>query len=185
MSEGDEKEYILEKALARIDPDLVDKWGDPNRHPETQYSKEQVDQLLDACREVFVTHLTKDGFPMVTVHVYVLLDGVIWSTTTKNRVKAKALKADPRCGLCFSTAGLNLPFAGGMTLKTRAEIVEERAIVERVCREHGKRYYSSKTAQDLFVGSLLTPNRVAIRFHVDKVVSWSNIGVRPEAPAKG
>jgi general stress protein 26 len=175
----EDKEYLLEEALRRIDPDLVDKWGDPNRHPETQLSQRQVDQLLDACREVFITHLTKDGFPMVTVHVYVLIDGVIWSTTTKNRVKAKALKADPRCGLCFSTAGLNLPFSGGMTLKTRAEIVEDRAIVERVCTEHGKRYYSSKTAQDLFVRSLLTPNRVAIRFHVDRVVSWSNIGVRP------
>jgi general stress protein 26 len=185
MSAGDGKEYLLEDALRRIDPDLVDKWGDPNRHPETQLSERQVQQLLEAGREVFVTHLTKDGFPMVTVHVYVLLDGVIWSTTTKNRVKAKAFQADPRCGLCFSTNGLNLPFAGAMTLKTRAEVVEDRAIVERVCREHGARYYSSQTAQDLFVGTLLTPNRVALRFHVDKIVSWSNIGMRTDRPAKG
>ena len=182
---AEDKEYILEAALRRIDPDLVDKWGDPNRHPETQYTPRQVEQLLEKCQEMFITHLTKDGFPMVTVHVYVRLDGVIWSTTTKNRVKAKALMADPRCGLCFSTNGLNLPFAGAMTLKARAEIVEDRDIVERVCREHGKRYYSSQTAQDLFVGSLLTPNRVAIRFHVDKIVSWANIGMRPEPVTKG
>lgn len=185
MSESDEREYILEKALSRIDPDLVDKWGDPNNHPETQLSADQVTQLLEAGREVFLTHLTKDGFPMVTVHVYVILDGVIWSTTTKNRVKATAFRNDPRCGLCISTAGLNLPFAGAMTLKTRAEVVEDRATVELVSREHGRRYYSSKTAQDLFVRSLLTPNRVALRFHLDKIVSWSNIGMRPNPPAQG
>jgi general stress protein 26 len=159
--------------------------GRPDKHPETQLSKDQVDQLLEAGREVFVTHLTKSGFPMVTVHVYVILDGVIWSTTTKNRVKATAFRNDPRCGLCFSAAGLNLPFAGAMTLKTRAEVVEDPAIVERVCRAHGQRYYSSTTAQELFVGTLLTPNRVALRFHVDKVVSWSNIGMRSDPAAKG
>ncbi len=184
MGTPDEKEYILENALRSIDPDVVDRWGDPNRHPETQLSAAQVQQLLEAGREVFVTHLTKDGFPMVTVHVYVLLDGVIWSTTTLNRVKAKAFRADPRCGLCFSAAGLHLPFAGAMTIKTRAEVVEDRAVVERVCRAHGKRYYSSTTAQDLFVGTLLTPNRVALRFHVDKIVSWSNIGMRSDPAAK-
>lgn len=175
---GDERSYIEEKALGMIDPSLVDKWGDPNKHPETQLSQAQIDKLLAAGREMFITHLTKDGFPMVTVHVYVVLDGVMWSTTVKGRVKASAYKRDPRCGLCISSAGIDLPFAGAMTIKARAEIVEDREIVERVCREHGKRYYSSAKAQELFFGSLFTPNRVAIRFEVDKIVSWSNIGMR-------
>jgi len=52
---------------------------------------------------------------MVTVHVYCLLDGEMWSTTIKGRVKSRAYLKDPRCGICISTAGLNLPFAGSRT----------------------------------------------------------------------
>jgi len=169
--------YIEEKTLSLIDPSIVDKWGDPNKHPETQFTDAEVKQVLEAGREIFLTHLTKEGFPMVTVHVYCLLDGEMWSTTIKGRVKSRAYLVDPRCGICISTAGLNLPFAGAMTIKARAEIVEDPAVVERVCREHGKRYYTSPKAQELFARSLLTPNRVAIRFHIDKVVSWKNVGV--------
>jgi hypothetical protein len=172
--------YIEEQSLSLIDPMVVDKWGDPNKHPETMFSKEQIDQLLEAGREMFITHVTKDGFPMVTVHVYVLIDGVIWSTTIKGRVKERIYRRDPRCGLCISTNGLNLKFGGAMTIKARAEVVDDPEIIKRVCEEHGRRYYSSDRGQQLFATSLLTPNRVALRFHIDKIISWSNIGIKKE-----
>lgn len=176
MSE-DDRTYLEVKQLSLVDPSIVDRYGDPNRHPENQLSAEEVQMLLQAGREMFLTHLTKVGFPMVTVHVYVLIDGEIWSTTINGRVKSRAYLVDPRCGLCISGSGLDLPFAGAMTIKARAEIIEDRDIVKRVCEEHGRRYYSSPEGQRLFTRSLFTPNRVAIRFHVDKVVSWKNIGV--------
>jgi len=170
--------WILEQALEQIDPDLVDKWGDPNNHPETQFSPEEQQALLEAGREMFLTHLTREGFPMVTVHVYVLRDGTLWSTSVRRRVKYGALKRDPRCGVCISTAGLGLPFGGAMTLKTRVEFVEDPATVEEICRLHGERYYEGARARELFVRSLLTPNRVAMKFHIDRVVSWKNIGFK-------
>lgn len=181
MAEQKDKEYwIEEQQLSMIDPSLVDKWGDPNKHPETQLSPEEQQQLLVAGREMFVSHLTKVGFPMVTVHVYCLMNGEIWSTTVKARVKAKAFKKDPRSGLCLSSSGLDLPFGGGMTIKARPEIVEDRDVVEKVCIEHGKRYYSNPKSQELFCASLFTPNRIAIRFDVEKIVSWKNIGMKSE-----
>jgi len=180
MADLKEESYIEEQLLSLIDPKLVDQWGDPNKHPETQLSKDEINKLLEAGREVFLSHLTKDGFPMVTVHVYCFIDGVMWSTSVKGRVKEKAYRRDPRCALCISSAGLNLPFGGALTIKARAEVVEDRATVEKVCREHAKRYYSSPKAQDLFFGTLFTPNRVALRFHFDKIVSWANIGVRKD-----
>jgi len=175
---ADDQSYIQERALRRIDPALVDQFGDPNKHPECQLTREQVDQVLQAGREMFIAHLAKDGFPIVTVHVYCLIDGEMWSTTVKGRVKAAAFLRDPRTSICISTTGLNVPFGGGISIKARAEIVEDRAIVERVCREHAIRYYSSATAQELFFRSLFTPNRVALRFDIEKVISWANIGVR-------
>ena len=49
MSEDKDKAYwIEEQQLSMIDPDLVDKWGDPNKHPETQLSKDEQQQLLVA-----------------------------------------------------------------------------------------------------------------------------------------
>jgi len=176
---ADDKAYLEESLLSSIDPAVVDKWGDPNKHPETQLSTAEVQTLFTAAREMFLSHHTRDGFPMVTVHVFCFLDGVLWSTSVKGRVKARALQDDPRCGICISSAGLELPFAGAMSLRTRVEVIDDRATVEQVCREHGRRYYQTPRGQELFFGSLFTPNRVALRFTIDKVVSWKNIGVVP------
>lgn len=175
---AEDQSYIQEKGLRRIDPALVDKFGDPNKHPEYQLTQDQVGQILKLGREMFIAHHAKDGFPIVTIHVYCLIDGEMWSTTVKGRVKAAAFRRDPRCSVCISTAGLGLPFAGGISLKARAKIVEDRAIVEQVCREQAVRYYTSPTAQDLFFRSLFTPNRIALRFDIEKTISWANIGVR-------
>ena len=83
---ADDKPYLEEELLSSIDPSLVDKWGDPNKHPETQLPPAEQRALLDAGREMFLSHHTRDGFPMVTVHVYCFIDGVLWSTSVKGRV---------------------------------------------------------------------------------------------------
>lgn len=180
MVEQKQQAYIEEQIVSRIDPSLVDQWGDPNKHPETQLSPHAIDQLLHAGREMFIAHLTKDGFPIVTVHVYCFVEGELWSTTVKGRVKEKALRRDPRCSICISSTGLHLPFGGAISIKAHARLVEDREVVERVCREHGRRYYTSATAQELFFRTMFTPNRVALQFDIQKIISWANIGVRRE-----
>lgn len=180
----DEKSYLEEQYLRNIDPNLVDQFGDPNKHPECQLSPAQIDQVLQAGREMFIAHLAKDGFPIVTVHVYCLIDGELWSTTVKGRVKAAAFRRDPRCSICISASGLHLQFDGAISIKAHAEIVEERGLVERVCREHAKRYYTSLAAQELFFRTLFTPNRIALRLKIVKIISWANIGVRRDRPAQ-
>jgi len=176
---ADDTAYLEEQLLSTIDPALVDKWGDPNKHPETQLTPDEQQALLAAGREMFLSHHAPDGFPMVTVHVYCFLDGVLWSTSVKGRVKTAAFRRDARSGLCISSNGLDLPFAGAMALRTRVEVIEDRDVVERVCREHGRRYYTTARGQELFYQSLYTPNRVALRFTIDKIVSWKNIGSVP------
>ncbi len=171
--------YIQEQALRQIDPKLVDQFGDPNKHPEYQLTPKQIDEVIQAGREMFIAHLApKDGYPVVTVHVYCILDGELWTTSVKGRVKAAALRRDPRCSMCISTTGLRLPYGGGISIKANAEIIEDRTVVERVCREQALRYYSTPTTQDLFFQSLFTPNRVAIRLKIQKIISWANIGMR-------
>ncbi len=178
MTEDKPKAYIEEQRVSLIDPQLVDQWGDPNKHPETQLTREAIDQLLHAGREMFIAHLTKDGFPIVTVHLYCLLDGEMWSTTVKGRVKERAFRRDPRCSICLSSTGLRVPFGGGISIKALAQVIEDRELVERVCREHAQRYYSSDRAQELFFQTMCTPHRVALKFDIQKIISWANIGVR-------
>ncbi len=175
---AEEKPYIKQQKLDMLDPNVIDKWGDPTKHPETQLSREQIDQLIQAGREMFISHLTKDGFPIVTVHLYCLLDGEMWTTTVRGRAKEQAYRRDPRCSICLSTTGLKLPFGGGICIKAHAEMVEDRAIVDRVCREHGRRYYGDEKAQKLLHELLFTPNRLAIRFKPLKTISWVNVGMR-------
>jgi len=175
---AEKKTYIRTERLETIDPELVDQWGDPTRHPETQLAPEQVQQLIAAGREMFISHLTKDGFPIVTVHLYCVRDGEIWTTTVRGRAKERAYRRDPRCSVCLSTTGLKLPFGGGICIKAHAEIVEDRNTVEQVCWEHARRYYSEETAQRTMHRLLFTPNRVAIRLRPLKTISWVNVGVR-------
>ncbi len=174
---GDRQSYVKPQKLEALDPALIDKWGDPTKHPETQLSQDQIDQLIEKGREMFVSHLTKDGFPIVTVHLYCMIDGEMWTTTVKGRVKEKAYRRDPRCSICISTTGLDLGFGGGICIKAHAEITEDREIVDRVCWEHGKRYYSDEKAQKLFRKLMYTPNRVAIRFKPLKTISWADVGM--------
>lgn len=175
---GEKASYIPAQRLGTLDPDVVDKWGNPSKHPETQLAPAQIDQLIRAGREMFISHLTKDGFPIVTVHLYCLQGPELWSTTVKGRAKERAYRRDPRCSICISTTGLKLPFGGGISLKAHAHIVEDRVLVDQVCREHGRRYYSDDKAQELLHRLLFTPNRLAIRFDILKIISWANVGVR-------
>jgi len=175
---GEEQSYIKKEKLDSIDPALVDKWGDPTKHPETQLSPEQIERLIEKGREMFISHLTRDGFPIVTILLYCILDGVMWSTTVRGRAKERAYRRDPRCSMCLSTTGLKLGFGGGLCIKARAEIVDDREIVERVCREQAKRYYADEVAQAQMFKLLFTPNRLAIRFERLKTISWMNIGMK-------
>jgi len=175
---GEGQSYIKKEKLDTIDPDVVDKWGDPTKHPETQLSQEQIDRLIGKGREMFISHLTKDGFPIVTIHLYCMLDGAMWSTTVRGRAKERAYRRDPRCAMCISTTGLKLGFGGGICIKAHAEVVEDCEIVERVCRGQSRRYYGEEQAQEMLFKLLFTPNRLAIRFEPLKTISWMNIGMK-------
>ena len=175
--EEERRAYMAEEWLKQVDPNEVDRWT--VKDPSTQMTPEQVDEILEAGKEIYISHLTSDGFPMITVHAYCRIDGQLWSSSVEGRVKVAAFRRDPRCGLCLSTMGLDVSVSGAVSLRTRAEVIEDRAVVERVCRAHAERYHpDNERARELFFESLLTPKRVALRFHIDKIVSWTNIGKR-------
>lgn len=164
---------MSEDLLKKIRPDVVDRWGDPAKHPETSMSREGIEELLTSRGELFLSHLTSDGFPMVTVHFFVHLDGAVWTTTVRGRAKEKAFRRDPRTCLCISNGDLTLTKTAGLAIKAHAQIFEDRETVRRICEVHGAKYFPSDSERrEKFFTSLYTSNRLAIRFEPIKIVSW-------------
>ncbi len=157
--------------VADLPPARVDTWN-PAKAPDTALSDDEVRELLEESGELFLSHHPKNGWPMVTVHLYCLIDGEIWTTSVKGRVKVDAFKRDDRTCLCVSNGDLTMTKARAVSIKARAEVIEDREIVAKVCRAKAERYY--KTAEDQQKGfeTLYTPNRVAIRFVPEKIISW-------------
>lgn len=172
--------------LKKIRPDVVDRWGDPAKHPETAMSREAIDELLATAGELYLSHLTADGFPMVTVHFFCVLDGAVWTTTVRGRAKERAFRRDPRTCLCVSNGDLTLTQTAGLAIKARAQLFEDPAAVRRVCEAQAEKYFPGDPGRrEKFLTTLLTPNRLAIRFEPVKVVSWDLRQSMRRKPAGG
>lgn len=171
---AEEKEIIADLA-----PERVNTWN-PATAAETALSPEEVAQLLEEGRELYLSHLPKNGWPMVTVHIYCMIDGEIWTTSVEGRVKVNAFRRDDRTCLCVSNGDLTMTKARAVSIKAHAQVIEDRDIVAKVCRAKADRYFQSQEARQKGFESLFTPNRVAIRFVPEKTISWdvSRIGSR-------
>lgn len=160
------------EVIGDLSPERVDSWHDPAKHPETTMTPEEVQALLREGKELYFSHHTKDGWPMVTIHFYCLIDGEVWTTSVKGRVKVGAFKRDNRTCLCVSNGDMTMLRAQAVSIKARAEVIEDRETVRKVCRAKAERYFETEEARQKFFAALFTPNRVAIRFIPEKVVSW-------------
>ncbi len=123
-------------------------------------------------KELYLSHLPKNGWPMVTVHLYCVIDGEIWTTSVKGRVKVDAFRRDDRTCLCISNGDLTMVKARAVSIKAHAQVIEDREVVEKVCRAKANRYFQSQEARQKGFEALFTPNRVAIRFVPEKIISW-------------
>ncbi|MBI4514286.1 MAG: pyridoxamine 5'-phosphate oxidase family protein [Deltaproteobacteria bacterium] len=178
---------MADDLLDKIRPEVVDRWGDPAKHPETTMTAAAIAELLATAGELYLSHHTSDDFPMVTVHFFCVLDGVVWTTTVRGRAKEKAFRRDPRTCLCVSNGDLTMSKTAGVAIKARAQLVEDRDAVRRVCQAQVEKYFpGDRKRQQTFMAALDTPNRVAVRFEPIKVISWDlrrSMRRQPGAPA--
>ncbi len=165
------QEKQQKEVFADLSPQRVDIWN-PATAVETALTPEEVHELLEEGKELYLSHLPKNGWPMVTVHLYCLLDGEIWTTSVKGRVKVDAFRRDDRTCLCISNGDLTMTRARAVSIKARAHVIEDREVVEKVCRAKAHRYFQSQEARQKGFEALFTPHRVAIRFVPEKIISW-------------
>lgn len=162
------------KTAANIPGDAVDAWKQTHKQPELWMSQEDIDNLLRTGKVLYITHLTKEGWPMVTPMFYCMLGDDIYTTTVKGRTKEIAYRRDNRMSAAVSREDLTLANEQALTVKARAEIIEDPDMVAKVCRGYVNKYWSEFSAgdQEAYFRTLYTKDRVAIRIIPEKIVSW-------------
>lgn len=162
------------EVAADIPGDTVDAWKQTHNQPQLWMSQEDIDSLLRTGKVLYITHLTKEGWPMVTPMFYCMLGKEIYTTTVKGRTKEIAYRRDNRMSASLSREDLTLANEQALTIKARAEIIENRDLVAKACRGYVEKYWSqfSPAEQEAYFQTLYTKDRVAIRIVPQKIISW-------------
>jgi nitroimidazol reductase NimA-like FMN-containing flavoprotein (pyridoxamine 5'-phosphate oxidase superfamily) len=158
---------------AQLKGETIDSWKN-HIPPEHQMPQEDVQDLLRNGKVMYLTHLTKDGWPMVTPMFYCMLGDEIYTSTVKGRVKEKAYRRDNRISASLSREDLTLVNEQALTIKGRAEIIEDREIVRKVVQGYVDKYWSvfPKDVQERYFNTLYTKDRVAVRIVPEKIITW-------------
>ena len=89
----------------------------------------------------------------------------IYTSTVKGRTKEIAYRRDDRMSASVCREDLTLVKEQGLTIKGRAEIIEDRDVAAKVCRGYVDKYWSQFTPaeQEGYFKTLYTKDRVAIK----------------------
>ena len=168
------KEIEKGARAADISGQTVDAWKKVAEQSEWWMSQADIQDLLRNGKVLYLTHLTKEGWPMVTPMFYCMLGDDLYTTTVKGRIKEIAYRRDNRMSASLSREDISLTTEQALTIKGRAEIVEDDAIVRRAVQGYVDKYWSgfSKQEQDRYFNTLYTKDRVAIRLVAEKIISW-------------
>jgi nitroimidazol reductase NimA-like FMN-containing flavoprotein (pyridoxamine 5'-phosphate oxidase superfamily) len=166
---------MAEKAKAADIPgDRVDAWKKTHEQKELWMTPEDIDDLLRHGNVLYISHTTKDGWAMVTPMFYCMLGKDIYTSTVKGRSKEIAYRRDNRMSASVSREDLTLVKEQGLTIKGRAEIIEDKDIVSKVCRGYVDKYWKQFTPaeQENYFNTLYTKDRVAVKIVPVKIISW-------------
>jgi nitroimidazol reductase NimA-like FMN-containing flavoprotein (pyridoxamine 5'-phosphate oxidase superfamily) len=138
----------------------------------------EVAAFLASQVKVQVASLGHDGFPHLTTLFYVLHEGRIAFWTYGRSQKIRNLERDDRVS-CLVEDGTEYAELRGVSVRGRAEIVRERAEIERI----GSAVVVAMTGVDSLdeLGELgraeverQAAKRVAVLVHPEKVASWDH-----------
>lgn len=134
---------------------------------------EREEELLKTAGECVFIWANKSGHPIGVITAYVPVDGKIWMTATRERVRIKAIARDGRSSCVMSSKGT--PMGGGKTVTYKGHTViredEEtkqwfyRLLAQGMAaRPDDGNEFTRNLNPDLFVKFLDTPERVVLEF---------------------
>ena len=137
-------------------------------------SPEDIKDLLRHGKVLYLTHLTREGWPMVTPMFYCMIGEELYTSTVRGRVKEIAYRRDNRMSASLSREDTTLATEQALTIKGRAQILEDEDAVRRVCQGYVDKYWGgfSKREQERYFQTLYTKDRLAIKLIPEKIMSW-------------
>jgi hypothetical protein len=134
---------------------------------------EREQELVNSAGECVFIWANKAGHPIGVITAYVPIDGKIWMTATRERVRIKAIARDPRSSVVMSSKGT--PMGGGKTVTYKGHTVihDEPETKMRMYKilaagmagagDDGNAF-TAGLDPDLFIRFLDTPERIVMEF---------------------
>ena len=130
-------------------------------------------ELVKSSGECTFIWANKSGHPIGVTTAYVPVDGKIWMTATKERVRIKAIARDGRSSVCITSTGTAMGGGKTVTYKGHTVILDAPEIKMRMYKllasgmgagsDDGNEFTSGLDAS-LFIRFLDTPERVVLEF---------------------
>ena len=146
---------------------------------------QEVAAFLEECTRAYLTTNGPDGWPHVVPLSYILLDGDVAFWTDGTSRKVRNLRADDRMG-CLVEQGDDIGDFRAVHLRGRAEIIDDRDTSAAV----GTRLFTRYSEGPLdpraeAYAATLAPQRVVVRLHAERTVSWDHRKMMVDLDAMG
>lgn len=128
--------------------------------------------FLDSNRSAAMITVGEDGLPKAVRVGVAVVDGRVWSSGTRDRVRTSRLMRDPRCTLFIFGTGFE-----ALTLETTVEILDGLDVATQSVRlfrqmqgrpEGPLMWYGEELEEDAFRATMLEQGRVIYQFEVTR-----------------
>ncbi|MFT6750371.1 MAG: hypothetical protein ACI9VI_003423 [Candidatus Azotimanducaceae bacterium] len=138
-------------------------------------------QLVNSSGECTFIWANKAGHPIGVTTAYVPVDGKIWMTATKERVRVKAIARDGRSSICITSTGT--PMGGGKTVTYKGHtIIHDDAETKMwmykllasgmgAAADDGNEFTAGLDAS-MFIRFLDTPERIVMEFTPEMAIAF-------------
>ena len=148
-------------------------------------TEQEATAFLEECTRAYVTTNGPDGWPHVVPLSYLLLDGDVVFWTDGISRKVRNLRADDRMG-CLVEAGDDIGSFRAVQLQGRAEIFDDHQASAEVGTRLFARYSDGRLdPRAEAYATALAPQRVVIRLHAERTVSWDHRKMMVDLGAMG
>ncbi len=142
---------------------------------------EREQELINSAGECVFCWANKAGHPIGVITAYVPVDGKIWMTATRERVRIKAIARDGRSSCVFTSKGTQMGGGKTVTYKGHTVIHEDQdtkmwfykllAAGMAMSQDDGNAF-TNNLNPDLFVKFLDTPERVVLEFTPEMTIAF-------------
>jgi PPOX class probable F420-dependent enzyme len=144
-----------------------------NQRAQIRMTPEEIDAFLQQRHSMTMSTISRDGSIHSVAMWYGFLEGAVAFETKSKSQKVQNLRRDPRL-TCLVEDGDTYDQLRGVTLIGTGEIVDEPERMWELGVSVFERYQGTYNEEmKPFVEAMLH-NRVVVKLHVDKVVSWDH-----------